>query len=238
MMISPKALSTLGVSPHGVLHVGAHEAEEGPLYAAQGWGPVTWVEMLPEKAAALRERFHDDPQNSVVEAACWSGEKTITIHRAINGQSSSVLEPKLHLTVHPQVKFLPATETIVTKRLDQVLPAHATFDFINVDTQGSELEIIKGLGQRLLQVNWAYVEVNEVEHYTGCALLPEVDAYLGEKGFVRALRLKADSAGWGDALYVRRNHPSARTLRVSSRIYHAYKSLRRPSHTPPWDNWR
>ena len=52
---------TYGVRAHGVLHVGAHEAEESADYAAHSWGPVIWVEMLPEKFEYLREHFRPDP---------------------------------------------------------------------------------------------------------------------------------------------------------------------------------
>lgn len=92
------------MKPSGVLHVGAHEAEESDDYTAFGWNPVIWVEMLPEKAMALQVRFANDINNSVINAACWDTDgESLPVFRADNGQSSSLLKPNYHLTAHPTV---------------------------------------------------------------------------------------------------------------------------------------
>src|SRR5437763_16486554 len=107
MLISVQALTQFfGVHPNGVLHVGAHEAEEAVDYRKYNWGPVIWVEMLPEKYEALRKRFADDGQNVVLHAACWDTDGAkLPIFRASNGQSSSLLPPEHHLTAHPSISF-------------------------------------------------------------------------------------------------------------------------------------
>src|SRR5665213_2100681 len=133
MLIGARAVEYLVGRPRGVLHVGAHEAEERHVYRARGWGPVVWVEMLPEKAESLRTEFARDPENLVLEAACWSTEIDLPIHRASNGQSSSLLEPSDHLRVHPHVTFLQTGELVRTQRLDRLLPREASFDYISVD---------------------------------------------------------------------------------------------------------
>ena len=49
MLIPPALLHSLfDIAAQGVLHVGAHEAEEAEAYEALGWSPVIWVEMLPD----------------------------------------------------------------------------------------------------------------------------------------------------------------------------------------------
>jgi hypothetical protein len=45
--------------------------------------------------------------------------------------------------------------------------------------------------------------VNERELYRGCALLPEVDAFLGARGFQR-VATKMTPHGWGDSFFKRR----------------------------------
>ena len=62
MLIPCSELSLVyGIHPHGILHVGAHEAEELESYDSYGWGPVIWVEMLPEKFERLKQRFEGIP---------------------------------------------------------------------------------------------------------------------------------------------------------------------------------
>jgi FkbM family methyltransferase len=213
MLIPCSELSLVyGVRPHGILHVGAHEAEELESYRSYGWGPVIWVEMLPEKFERLKQRFEGDSNNTVIHAACWDSDgDNQPLFRANNGQSSSVLSPQLHLVVHPHVSFVEE-EGIRTSRLDSILPKDASFDFINFDIQGAELRALRGLGEFLDRVKWAYLEINERPLYKGCALLPELDAFLKERRFVRIATCMVGLSGWGDALYMNTSHLSEWSL--------------------------
>lgn len=202
MLVPVDALANIfGVRPAGVLHVGAHEAEEWQEYQRFGWRPVTWVEMLPEKAELLRAKFAADQQITVINAACWDEDgQHLPLFRANNGQSSSLLAPDHHLKAHPTVTFV-TEDSITTSRLDSLLPKQATFDFLNFDIQGAELKALKGLGSRLADVSWAYLEINRKPLYAGCALLPDLDQFLAENGFQRIVLRMAGDSGWGDALY-------------------------------------
>jgi FkbM family methyltransferase len=197
----PELIKFFGVHPNGVLHVGAHDAEEAIDYSKHKWGSVIWVEMLPEKYEALRARFANDTQNRVLHAACWDTDGVrLPIFRASNGQSSSLLPPEQVLTKYPSISFAKDAE-ITTSRLDSILPIGSRFDFINLDIQGAELRALRGLGARLADVKWAYLEVNMLRLYEDCALVGEIDAFMGSSGFVRIATRTAGSAGWGDALY-------------------------------------
>ena len=48
------------VRPTGVIHVGAHQAEESADYTRLEWGNVIWVEAQPDLAAELAKTL--DPQ--------------------------------------------------------------------------------------------------------------------------------------------------------------------------------
>ena len=214
MLIPCSELSLVyGVHPHGILHVGAHEAEELESYHSYGWGPVIWVEMLPEKFERLKQRFEGDPNNTVIHAACWDSDgDNLPLFRANNdGASSSLLSPQLHLVVHPRVSFVEE-EGIRTSRLDSILPKDASFDLINFDIQGAELRALRGLGKFLDRVKWAYLEINERPLYAGCALLPELDAFLQERRFVRIAIRMSGRPGWGEALYMNTSHLSEWSL--------------------------
>lgn len=230
MLIPVRELRFLGVRARGVLHVGAHEAEEADTYARWGWTPpAIWVEMLPDKAEFLRTKFSGDPQNRIIEAACWDSDGvTITINRSDNTQSSSLLPPKEHLSAHPDVHFR-SEGNVVTRRLDGLLSDDTRFDFLCIDTQGAELHVLRGLGSFLARVKYAYVEVNEREHYEGGAALPDLDDFFRRKGFVRsATRMVDGTLGWGDALYVRVDNLRAREIRflkLRSQIWLRWRRL-------------
>jgi hypothetical protein len=110
------------------------------------------------------------------------------------------LPPENHLFVHPNISF-SRDRDVTTSRLDSILPADSEFDFVNFDIQGAELPALRGLGKRLADVKWAYLEVNTRRLYKDCTLLPELDAFLGEAGFRRIATCMAGPVGWGDALY-------------------------------------
>ncbi len=74
--------------------------------------------------------------------------------------------------------------------------------FWNFDIQGAELKALQGAEFILPFANALYLEVNVEELYKGCSLLPELDAYLADRGFQRVLT-RIVQEGWGDALYVR-----------------------------------
>mgnify|MGYP003392528267 CR=1 FL=1 len=201
-MIPVRALfERLGVRADSILHVGAHEAEEYEEYKIFGFRSVTWVEMNARKSAELIGRFRGDESQRVINAAAWdkSGE-TIRIHNASNVQSSSLLAPHLHLQMHPEVSF-DMGEEVVTTRLDEILDTNTSYDFVNMDIQGAELRALAGMGLFLQQASWVYLEVNTEELYRDCALLPDVDKFLNQQGFIR-IATKILPQAWGDAIYL------------------------------------
>ena len=193
-------VQTYGVKITGVLHVGAHAGEENDSYLAEGvqQSSIYWVEAIPELCTALSKRLPNVIQG-VVSDAVGPVEFKITN----NFQSSSILDLKTHLVEHPHVHVIK-TVTATTVQLDTLVEQHAIkADFLNMDIQGAELKCLKGFERNLGMINAIYAEVNEKELYAGCALLPEMDSWLSERGFVR-VHTHMTPHGWGDALYVRR----------------------------------
>lgn len=229
LITMPELQWVFGVRANGVLHVGAHDAEESDAYKHYNWAPVIWVEMLPEKFEALKNRFSGDRENTVLHAACWDASGTeLSVFRASNDQSSSLLAPDLHLSVYPAISFLKDAR-IRTSRLDSILPSTVRFDFINFDIQGAELRALRGLGDHLEQVRWAYLEVNIRRLYKDSAIVEEVDGFMLERGFIRIATRMAGAEGWGDALYVNTrkiSKPALLWLRIKASLWNAYCNAR------------
>jgi FkbM family methyltransferase len=78
------------------------------------------------------------------------------------------------------------SEIRITNTLDNIYDSSHTFDLIKMDTQGSELDIIKG-GKNLIQRTKAIIlEENEFCYNIGAALHSEVKEYMESIGFVLA----------------------------------------------------
>jgi hypothetical protein len=66
-----------------------------------------------------------------------------------------------------------------------------------------ELSVLKGMGEDLHKINYAYLEVNSKEVYKGCALVGEIDEYLFRYGLKPREESWAGNTGWGDKFYMR-----------------------------------
>lgn len=188
----------------GVLHIGAHECEE--LDAYRFWGisdsNVIWIDALPDKVAEAKARGIQNIYNAAISDK--DGEQ-IVFKRTNNNQSSSILDLGVHANYYPGIVV---TETIPmnTKTIDTFM-SEECFDrskhnFWNFDIQGAELKALMGGEDSLKYADALYLEVNTQELYKGCALLPELDNYLGSRGFQRVM-ITMTHASWGDALYIR-----------------------------------
>jgi FkbM family methyltransferase len=189
----------------GILHLGAHLGEEAAAYQEQGVDRVLWVEanpaLMPPLRSAVEPLGHRVYQGVVSKIAGERVEFKITN----NGQSSSYLDLGTHATRYPGIEVVE-TVTMETTTVEQIyrelrIEADA-FDFVNLDLQGSELDALRGMGPLLERFDTVYTEVNEEALYEESPLLPDIDRFLGGRGFTRRA-LRMSKRGWGDALYVR-----------------------------------
>ena len=203
MFISVSELSKYwNIKPRGVLHVGAHLAEEASDYKNFGWAPIIWVEAQPNLVKILNSKL-DPLLHKVIEAAIWEKNGVpLKLHIASNSQSTSLLNFGSHADSYPDITYVSEID-VVTKRLDSIIKPNEMPNFINLDIQGVELSAIKSLGPLLDAVDYIYTEVNKVEVYKGCTLVDDLDRYLLTQGFKRVTTRYYFQEGWGDALYMR-----------------------------------
>lgn len=193
------------IKPIGVLHVGANVGEEAPVYDELGLKDVVWIEGNPDIIPKLVENT-SRYRHGVILACIGDIEgEEVSFNVSNNGsQSSSILELGTHKTAHPEVYYVESFKT-KTRRIDALSEeiGFASLDFLNIDLQGAELKALKGMGELLHQFKWAYLEVNKEELYKGCALVEDIDFYLGTYGFTRVETMWCGNTGWGDALYIK-----------------------------------
>jgi len=187
----------------GVIHVGAHEGEELPGYLLQGIRDIIWIEANPRKLTYLTELTSNYNSMHVASFAAGSRSGDIVLNISNNGQSSSVLQFGTHSIEHPDVTYVDHC-TVKLARIDdwidQASIDRSTFNFLNIDIQGYELEALKGSVKQLHFVDYVYTEVNVNHLYQGCPLIDEVDLFWGLFGFTR-ISTAITQHGWGDAFY-------------------------------------
>jgi FkbM family methyltransferase len=185
----------------GIIHIGGHYGEEIPEYISNGINDILVFEPLSENFRVLSENVKNLSGNiHLFNVALGNSAGRATMYVSDNEmQSSSILLPKVHLTHHPNVGF-PTTEEVQVCVLDSY--DTKGYNFINMDVQGYELEVLKGARGTLAHVDYVYCEVNRAEVYENNAYVEDLDDFLSQYNMVR---VETDWAGeiWGDALYVR-----------------------------------
>jgi FkbM family methyltransferase len=211
MMIPLKRMVELfeQVPVNGVIHVGAHLAQELEDYHKHGIERIIWIEANHNLHQDLLQNTVNHIGSSIVFCAAFNEDKkALELNISdINGQSSSLLDFEEHTVEHPHIKMTGKITTLGFK-IDTVIEKKGfdrkLFNFVNIDIQGAELIALQGMEEQLKFLDYVYLEVNEKYLYKDCALIPEINEFLEARGF-KGVAAEMTNHGWGDALYIRYN---------------------------------
>jgi len=188
----------------GILHVGAHLAEEAKQYEALGVDNVWWIEGNRDNIPAIVNEVGDS--SKVIWALVTDKDDDEVVFHITNydSMSSSVLEFGTHPTFSPETVFIEH-RTMKTITLDTLVEDNriSGVNFLNMDLQGAELLALKGADNLIPHLDYIYTEVNCKEVYKNCAQVGDLDVFLQKRGFNRVETGWVGNQGWGDALYVR-----------------------------------
>lgn len=189
----------------GILHLGAHLAEEAEIYKEVfGDVPVWWVEANPRTVPKIKRKLRNFRNQEVIHALVYKEDDVDLEFNVTNldGMSSSILQFGTHTSFSPEIKFVE-TVKLPTSKVDSLVERHSIeANFLNMDLQGAEMMALLGAPKFLTTVNYILTEVNDKEVYIDCAKVKELDKFL--KPFKRVKTSWVGDQGWGDALYVRR----------------------------------
>lgn len=214
-------LTKYGLKPKGVLHCGAHWAEEHDEYVACGIEKFVYIEPCREAYDVICQKFgwgvtpdelrskacNQQKDNILIcNVACGveDGEFPMYVSHQNQGQSNSLLKPDLHLNQHPEIIFDDA-EVVKVVTLDSLPFEKEKYDMLVMDVQGAEGMVLAGASETLKHIDIIYTEVNRGQTYEGNMEIEEMDKLLFEDGFFRAeTHWPSDSWTWGDAIYIRK----------------------------------
>ena len=222
------------LDPGGVIHVGAHAAQEAADYAAHDLEPVIWFEAIPQLVERANDHLASFPRQNVLQALLWSEpglEKEFKI--ASNDQgSSSVFDFYFHSASYPHIKMNQKIN-LITTTLDLVLPEQPYdaegFPYLVLDVQGAELEVLKGSRILLKKTDVIMTEVSTRELYKNAPLYGDMIKWLEIEGFTLIADDLNLNLGWGDALFMRSSLFSDR--------YSWIKPLSNSTYNTPPSKW-
>jgi FkbM family methyltransferase len=140
------------------------------------------------EVARLREEFAGRPEMRFYARTLGAKGGRATLIRTHEASGTSLFRPDhSHLTHLPDIEEarISGESTVEVSTLDDVMGGQGLhrIDALKLDTQGSELDILRGSIESLGDARHLEVEVAVNELFEGAPLFGEVDAFLRARGF-------------------------------------------------------
>jgi len=170
-----------------ILEAGAHMGFD-TIEFAKLWkeGRVLAFEPVPDLYKTLEKNTTGFKNISTFPFALGKeNEKSrIYISSGASNASSSLLTPKEHRNTHPEIIFENSIEVEVVKLDDWVIKNNIErIDFMWLDMQGYELNMLRSATNILKTTLLIETEVNLIENYEGAPLYSELKTFLESQNF-------------------------------------------------------
>ena len=189
---SPDDLDSFLTKLRGVIHVGANAGQESWEYEKLLLD-VIWIEPQPLIFKKLEANTSHFPRQRAFQRLIADRDGVEHVFHVANndGLSSSILDLKDHRDIWPQVDYEDAM-TLEAVTLDTLLANERIdqrkFDGLVLDTQGSELLVLKGAMRLLRSIRWIKTEAADFEAYAGGCSIADLDSFLRPLGFTEFTR--------------------------------------------------
>lgn len=169
-------LRSLGFECRTVIDVGVAFGTP-PIYDAFPDAKYFLVEPVAECRPVLEElKGRLNAEYFLVAAGATNGEVTFNVHDDISG--SSLFAQVEGKALDGEARLTPI------RRLDSLLPEKMEHPvLLKIDTQGAEIEVLKGLGDRISAIDLLIVETSMLPMRQGIPEFAEIVSFCDEAGF-------------------------------------------------------
>jgi len=185
------------VNIRGIIQVGSNVGQECSLFRAYT-SNIICFEPIPYIFETLK---NNNPDIKCFNLGLGDINEIKKMNIASNnGESSSFLKPLNHLQYY-NVDFNQVMDLEI-KRFDSL---EINLDNLNIlisDTQGYEVNVLKGFGDQIKNIDGIIVEYINSNLYEDDSSLEDISNYLKIYGFILKDKTE-DSMGWGNALYIK-----------------------------------
>jgi FkbM family methyltransferase len=194
----------------GVVHIGAHYAEEAWEYDALGWSAL-WFEAHPDYCHAMYENLLNYPEQKGYEL-CLSDvdDEEVKFWVTRDEYASSMLKPAWHQVQNPHA-LISGYAMLKTTRFDTWANTNNAswikwdrYNLLVLDVQGAEDKVFRGMGDYVDKFDGLISEYSTVEFYEEVPQLSDLDKLYGSRGFKRVYPDETNVLVHGDALYIRK----------------------------------
>ena len=171
-----------------IVDIGANSGQFAKEMRVHGFkGSIFSIEPVLEAYRQLKSNSQSDERWYCVERTAVAGsEGTIDMYRTENTECSSLIQPTELLDANLNEAARVVKQKITTKRLDTIIEEYQIDPLsalLKIDTQGTELEILRSAGRYISNFQLIHCELSFQELYKEQALWNEVDEYLTKHGF-------------------------------------------------------
>ena len=202
---------------NSLIHIGGHKGEEIEEYKSLDLKNVIYVEPIKKFAKEIENKTKNLENFSVLAIGLGSEDKEgeINIAEDNHSGSSSIFSPR-----PSSIEFVQKEKIIVKKFSSLDLPV---LDLAIIDTQGYELEVLKGFEEKINDFKFLIVEFSNYEGYIGQVTYNRLNKFLNSSNFFMISQIKnvkkvlknKNGGSYGDALYVNSNYLSSRRIAIS-----------------------
>ena len=170
-----------------VIDVGANAGQYATRLREAGFaGRIVSFEPGSDAYSELRRRAAHDQAWTCHQVALGDRDGRATLNVALDTEGSSLLEVEpREVRNSPGSRFV-GSEAVRLARLDSMWPElrlRRQHLYLKLDTQGTELSILRGASSALLDAEFVEAELSLVKLYEGGALIDEVISFLDDRGF-------------------------------------------------------
>jgi len=171
-----------GINPTSILDIGAHS---GQFYewAKPVWpNSVIWMIEANHLHEGVLKNLTDYNNDEYLIAALGDKEREVIFYTRSDKphtEGNSYYEE----TNYWDIKHIVQETTVKLQKLDDIFTDDTTFELIKLDTQGSELDILKGGVNLCKRASVIILEVSYIEYNKGAPTSEEVISFMNDFGF-------------------------------------------------------
>jgi len=177
-------LQQAGFQPREMLDIGASDG----VFTEEAW--ALWPDLSshcfepdPEYVTELHKKAARDKRMHVCQDLVGAkAAKSVTYYHHL-GASTVLPENRLHGTTSVIEANGPERQCGMITLDDYCREKNIKPDFLKMDVQGYEMEVLRGAEKVLPGVEVILTEVNHIEVYAGAPLAAELIGYLAERGY-------------------------------------------------------
>ena len=189
----------LNIQPKGIIHVGLWDFCENICYTKLVGNNVIGVEANKLVYETMSKPVADRCGYKTFNEYLYS-EDGVEKDFYMAGHCSGLYESSENAS-DPSVKVKTKTLSTLIKENDIDMEG---YDFLNIDAEGAELDILKGFQENLSYINVIDLETSLDDRNNSGAFHDRIVDWLGKRGFeLREMSPSYEQQQWGDSLFVR-----------------------------------